>query len=223
MRHKNIIFAERRSLFGRKVRRLRNEGLLPANIYGKDFKSVAVQVNYRDFERIFKNVGETQLLYVDLDKEEIPVLVHSVQKNPLTGELLHADFLKVNLGEKVSAMVPVVDIGESPAEKQGVGTVVFYINELEVEALPTDIPERIEVDISSLSEVDQSILVADLRLDRSKLEIKANPDELVAKVEAVKKEEENHEAKEEQDIGEGKKDETSSETAQGVTEENSGQ
>lgn len=190
MKEKTIIVANKRVLFGRKVKKLRREGILPANIYGKGFESVSIQVSYKDFEKVFKEVGETQLLYVNLEKEEIPVLVHNVQKDPLTGEFVHVDFLKVNLKEKVLATVPVIGVGESPAEKQGLGTVVFYINELEVEALPTDIPEKIEVDVSALSEVDQAILVSDLRVDKNKIEIKANPQDLVAKVEAVEEEKE---------------------------------
>lgn len=81
-----------------------------------------------------------------------------------------------------------VGIGESPVEKQGLGTVVFYIDEIEVEALPTDLPEKMEVDLSSLQEVDQAILVKDLAFDTFKLEVKASPDEVVVKVEPVKEE-----------------------------------
>ncbi len=190
MKNKLTLIAKRREILGRKVKRLRQEGFLPANVYGKDFKSVSVQVAYKDFERVFKETGETQLLYLKLDEEEIPVLIHNVQKDPISGLFLHADFMKVNLKEKVTASVPIVGIGESPAEKQGLGTVVFYIDELEVEALPTDIPDKIEVDVSNLSEVDQSILVSDLNVDKSRVEVKANPDELVVKVEAVREEKE---------------------------------
>ncbi len=193
MKEKKVLNAEKRTVLGKKVKKLRKEGILPANVYGKDIKSTAVQVNYKDFEKVFKEAGETQLVYLILEKEEIPVLIHNVQKDPVRDVFLHADFMKVNLKEKVVASVPIVGVGESPAEKQGIGTVVFYINELEVEALHTDIPEKIDVDISGLSEVDQSIVVSDLKIDNTKLEIKANPDEIVVKVEPLEEEKEEEE------------------------------
>lgn len=190
MKDKITLFAKERKIVGKKVKTLRREGILPANVYGKDVASTAVQVDYKDFEEVFRKSGETQLVYLVLGKEEVPVLIHNVQKDPVTGVFLHADFMKVSLKEKVTTLVPVEGVGESPAEKQGLGTVVFHIDELEVEALPTDIPEKIEVDLSGLSEVGQSILVSDLEFDRTKLEIKANPSDVVVKVESAKEEKE---------------------------------
>ncbi len=219
MKDKIRLLAKKRTVLGRKVKNLRKEGVLPGSLYGKGIKSVPVQVGYGDFEKVFKEAGETQLVYLSLEKEEVPVLIHNVQKDPLRENFLHADFMKVNLKEKVVASVPVVGVGESPVEKQGLGTVVFYIDELEVEALPTDIPEKIEVDTSVLTEVDQSILVSDLVIDKTKLEIKAKPDGLVAKVEAAKEEEEEPAVAEASNEGETK-EETTSENQSKAPEEN---
>jgi len=179
---------EKRDVLGKKVKKLRREGLIPANIYGRKVKSEAVSVQKSDFEKVFKEAGETQIVSLELGKEKRPVLIHNIQKDPVTEDIIHIDFLQVDLKEKVTASIPVVGIGESPVEKQGLGTVVFYIDEIEVEALPTDLPEKMEVDLSSLQEVDQAILVKDLAFDTSKVEVKASPDEVVVKVEPVKEE-----------------------------------
>lgn len=179
---------EKREIFGKKVKRLRREGLIPANIYGRKIKSEAVSVQKSDFDEVFKEAGETQIVNLELGKEKRPVLIHDIQKDPVTGDIIHIDFLQVDLKEKVTASIPVVGVGESPVEKQGLGTVVFYVDEIEVEALPTDLLERVEVDLSSLENIDQTILVKDLAFDTSKVEVKASPDEVVVKVEPVKEE-----------------------------------
>ncbi|BCX14460.1 MAG: 50S ribosomal protein L25 [Patescibacteria group bacterium] len=188
MENKILLEAKKRDVFGRKVKRLRKEGFIPANIYGRNVKSLAIAVDEREFEKVFKEAGETQIINLKLGNEQKPVLIHNTQKDPLTGKIIHIDFLQVDLHQKVTASIPVVGVGESPVEKQGLGTVVFYINEIEVEALPMDLPERVEVDLSVLGEVGQSILVKDLNFDKEKVEVKDNPDEVVVKVEPIKEE-----------------------------------
>jgi len=162
---------------------------LPGNISGKKIKSEAVQVALKDFERVYKQVGETGLLTLQIGKDEKPVLIHNLQLNPVSEDPVHVDFLQVDLKEKVEAGVPVELTGEAPAEKQAIGTVVQYINEIKVEALPMDLPEKFVVDTSELAEVDQSILVKDLKVDRTKVDIKAGAEEIVVKVEPPQKEE----------------------------------
>ena len=186
---KTVLAAEKRTLEGRKVKNLRKEGILPGNVYGKKVKSQSVQVNLKDFQKTFKEIGETGLLTLQVGDDEKPVLIHNLQLNPVTDEPVHVDFLQVDLKEKVEADIPVELIGESPAEKQAIGTVVQHINEIKVEALPTDLPEKFEVDVTTLVEVDQSIFVKDLKFDRSKVEIKSDLEAIVAKVEPPQKEE----------------------------------
>jgi large subunit ribosomal protein L25 len=186
---KKILKAQERTLSGRKVKNVRKQGFLPGNVYGKKIKSQAVQVDRKEFELVYKEVGETGLVTLQLDKEELPVLVSNVQKHPISDEIIHIDFRQVDLKAKVTAEVPVEVIGESPAEKQGVGTVVQYLKEVQIEALPADLLEKFEVDTSTLSEVDQAIYVKDLKIDASKIEIKTNGDEIVVKVEPPQKEE----------------------------------
>lgn len=187
--NKKILNGDLRGVSGRKVKKLRQQGLLPANVFGKKIKSESIQVVDKDFKVIYKEVGDTGLITLIIGKDEKPVLVHDVQVNPMTDEVIHVNFLQVDLKEKVEAEVPVELIGESPAEKQSLGTVVQYINEIKVEALPTDLPEKFTVDTSELTDVDQAIYVKDLRVDRSKVEIKNDGEEIVVKVEPPQKEE----------------------------------
>ncbi len=186
---KKILKAEERKISGKKVKTIRTQGLLPGNVYGKKIKSLAVQVDRKEFEKVYKEAGETGLVTLQVGKEERPVLVHNVQAHPVTDEPIHIDFLQVDLKTKVTAEVPVEVTGESPAEKQGIGTVVQYLNQVEVEALPTDLIEKFVVDTSTLAEVDQAIYVKDLKVDKSKVEIKTSGDEIVVKVEPPQKEE----------------------------------
>lgn len=181
--------AEKRTVFGRKISRLRTAGLLPGNISGKKIKSEAVQVEYKAFKEVYDEVGETGLVEIDLAGEKRPVLIHNMQVNPKTDAPVHVDFLQVDLKEKVEAQVPVEVTGESPAEKQAIGTVVQYVNEVKVEALPADLPEKIVVDTSVLAEVDQAIYIKDLQYDKAKVQIMNDPEEIVVKVEPPQKEE----------------------------------
>jgi large subunit ribosomal protein L25 len=171
--------SQKRELFGRKVKRLRKEGLIPANIFGNKIESHAVSVDSKEFSDIFKKAGETQI--IDLDGKS--VLVSNLQSDPISGEVIHIDFRQVSLTEKIEAKIPVEVEGESPAEKQNLGTVVQQIHEVEVEALPSDLPEKIIVDISILAEVDQAIYVKDLKVD-SKVVVKTDSESIVVKVEA---------------------------------------
>lgn len=184
-----VLKAEKRKIEGRKVKTLREGGLVPANIFGKKIKSESVQISLKDFEKIYKDVGTTGIVELSVGTEKHPVLVHDVQVNPKTDDVLHIDFHQVDLKEKIEADVPVELTGESPAEKQALGTVVQHINAIKVEALPTDLPEKFLVDVSALSEVDQTITVKDLTVDRSKVDIKNGADEIVVKVEPPQKEE----------------------------------
>jgi large subunit ribosomal protein L25 len=143
---KNTLKAEKRKVLGRKVKKLRREGVLPANIYGKKIKSLSIKFPVVDFEKVYKAAGETGIVEIAIGKQKKPVLISNVQLDPVTDKPLHVDFHQVDLKEKTTADVPIELIGESPAEKQGLGTVVQSINEIEVEALPKDLPDKFEID-----------------------------------------------------------------------------
>ncbi len=182
--------ADKRKILGRKVKNLRVEGLLPANIYGKKLKSQAVQVNIDEFNKVFGISGETGLIDLTLSGKKKPVLIHNVQKDPISDMPIHVDFLQVNLKEKVSAEVPIELVGESSAENQGLGTVVQYLDEVGVEALPTDLPEKFEVSLTELKNVDDSVMIKDLNFDSKKVEIKDDKKQIIVKVEPPREEEE---------------------------------
>ena len=184
------IKAEKRNQFGRKVKGLRKKGILPANIYGKKIKSEAIAVNLEDFEKVYKQAGETTVVYIEIGKERRPVLIHNVQKDPVNDSLLHVDFHQVDLKEKVTTKVPVIIIGESLAEKQGLGTVIQYVDEIEIEALPTDIPESFELSADKLLQLDDQIKVEEISYDKDKINILEDKEKVIVRVEPLRKEEE---------------------------------
>lgn len=181
--------AEKRVTLGRKNKNLRAANLLPGNVYGKHIDSVSVQVKKDDFLNTYKKVHETGIVELEIGEERRPVLITNTQIDPLYGEVLHVDFFQVNLKEKVKAAIPLEIIGESPAQKSGIGTVVIQMSEVEVEALPTDLPENFVVDITTLADVDQAVFVKDLKYDKDKIEITSDLEQIIVKVEPPQKEE----------------------------------
>jgi large subunit ribosomal protein L25 len=179
-----------RKILGRKVKQLRRKGVLPANVYGKKVKSKAVKVDLVDFQKIFKSAGETNVVELILASKKLPVLIHNVQYDPVGDNPIHADFLKVDLREKVTANVPVELVGEAPAEKQALGTLVQYVDEVEVEALPKDLPNKFEVDLTRLEKVDNLVQIKDIQVDKKKVEVKDEDDKIIVKIEPLRKEEE---------------------------------
>jgi len=155
--------AAARSVTGAKVSSLRAQGTVPAVLYGRGIPSVSLQVPAKDLDRAYRQAGESTLVYVVVDGAEHPTIIKDVARHPVSGALQHADFYQVRLDEKVKAMVPVVFTGESPAVKELQGIFVRNVNELEVEALPTDLPHEIEVDISSLKELNSQLTVGDIK------------------------------------------------------------
>lgn len=161
---KHTLTATARELVGRKVKQLRAQNLIPGTVYGKGVKSVSVAVALDAFESVYEEAGETGLIELLLGKEVRPVLVHTVQVDPVTDALLHVEFHQVDLKEKVHANVPVEFVGESPAVAQKMGVLLTVLDEVEVEALPTDLPEKITVDVAVLTEVDQEVKVSQLQV-----------------------------------------------------------
>lgn len=181
--------SQKREVFGRKLKALRREGIVPANVYGKMTPSTSIQVDLKDFLKVFEEAGETGLVDLKVDKDTKPVLIHNVQRNPVTGVPVHVDFLQVDLKQKVTVMVPLEFVGEAQAEKDEIGIVVRQLNEIEVEALPTELPESIEVDLSGLAQIDDSIKVGDIKVDTTRIEVKTDPEQIVAAVTELAKEE----------------------------------
>lgn len=159
---KLVMDATARKVFGKKLKRVRKDGFVPANIYGTDFKSTAVSVPFKEFVKVFRTAKETGIVYVMLEKQELPILIKNVQVHPVTNQILHADFRKIDLAKKIQTEVPVVTKGTSEAVTQKAGILLTQSETLLVESLPKDIPKAIEIDISVLKEIGQEIKVSDL-------------------------------------------------------------
>jgi large subunit ribosomal protein L25 len=179
--------AEKRKITGKQVKKLRREGILPANVYGKDIKSQSLQLPQAEFDKVFEEAGETGVIDLSIGSDTIPVLIHNIHKD-YRSQVIHADFFKVNLKEKVSTTVPIEIVGEAKAVTDQIGLLMEITKEVEVEALPTELPEKIEVNVEKLANIDDQITVADL-VKPAGVEILTDPNLTVVKIgELVSKE-----------------------------------
>lgn len=186
-KEKHQIKAEVRTVFGRKVKHLRKEGLIPSTIYGHKFEPMSIQFKTLELDKLFIEVGESGLTEILVGEEKYPVLFRNPQYSPVEGDILHIDCYKVNLKEKITASVPIEFTGESQAVKDG-NVLVEVTMEVEVEALPTDLPENITVDISILNAIGDTITVADIKLD-DKVEMITPLEQVIVKIEEPRAEE----------------------------------
>lgn len=155
--------AQEREILGKKVKTLRRDGIIPGHVFGKKTETEHVSVNLAEFLKVFHQAGETGLVDLKIGEKIRPVLIRDVQLDPVKGSPLHIDFYQVNLSEQVTVPVPVVLIGEEPeVVHTGEAVVIQPMGEVEVEALPAELPEKIEVDISGLKAIDDAILVSQL-------------------------------------------------------------
>jgi large subunit ribosomal protein L25 len=181
--------AEKRKTLGKKVRALRRGGVLPAILFGGEEGATPVELDLDTFRRVYEEAGESTLLDLDLGGKKEKILITDVQRDPL-GKLLHADLRRVAAGEKITATVPVEVVGESIPVRAGEGVLLTLLNEVEVECFPQDLPQKIIVDISKLTEVGTGIALKDLSLDLSKVTIVGHElDELVVKIDFPQEEE----------------------------------
>src|SRR5690606_21181816 len=177
--------AQPRTIIGKKVSQLRAQGLVPAVIYGSKLANpVHLQVPYRPLQLALMQAGGTQLLDIRVGKDSHTVLAREVQRDVIRGDILHVDFLAVDMSQKVTTTVPVTLVGESPIVESRQGQAVQVVNSLNVEALPSDLIPAIEVDISTLTEIGQGIHVRDLNLG-DKITVLADEDELLVHIVAV--------------------------------------
>ena len=207
---------EKRKVLGKQVKKLRREGILPGNVYGRDVKSAAVQVPLKDFNAVYKETGETGLVDLELDSKTIPVLIHNLQTD-YRNNVLHADFFQVNLKEKVKTMVPLEIVGEPKAVTEKIGLLMNILSEVEVEALPEDLPEHIEVNVEALAAVDQQITVADLKVPAG-VTILTDAEQVVSKVGELVSKEAAEQAAEEAAAAEAAAAETGAEGAAEATQ-----
>lgn len=154
--------ADKRTVKGKKVKKLRREGLLPINLFGKDIKSLALTTKLIDFKKVFHKAKTTQVVYVSVGEKDYPVLVQNLQIHPVNRSLLHADLKKIDLKEKTEVEVPIEIIGELAVVKSGEADLMLLQPAVWVECLPTKIPEKIVVDISKLEGIGSEVKIKDL-------------------------------------------------------------
>lgn len=188
MKTKITLDASLRQVKGSKVKQLRKMGIIPANVFGKGIESVSVQLNEINFRKIYDQAGETSVVDLKIDDQAPrPILIGNIAFDPIGGGLHHVDLRQVDLKEKIVTHIPITFIGESTAVKEFNATIVESLEEIEVEALPTDLPESVEVDISTLVNIDDNITVGDLKLG-DKIEILTDPSILIVSAQAVTEE-----------------------------------
>lgn len=171
------------------ARALRRQGLIPAIIYGRDSKNKMVAVDKIAFKKVFKDAGQTAIIQLKYGEKAKNVLVYDLEYHGVTGEVDHIDFFAVKMTEKITTNVPLEFVGESPAVKELDGTLMRQKDEVEVEALPGNLPQSIEVYIENLKTFDDAIHVSDLKVEEG-VKILDDPEDLVALVEQPRSEEE---------------------------------
>jgi len=187
-----------RDTLGKKVRFLRRQGLTPANLYGPKTESIPLQVETSLLERLIATVGRNALITLKVDgaKEPRLAMIRDIQRDPLTGALLHVGFFQIEVTHKVRAEIPLIFLGEAPAAKIPRAMLIQNLTSLQVEGLPTDLPRRIEVDLSLLQEMNQAIHVREIPMD-DRLEVLTDADQVVVHVEEPRAPVEEVEVKEE--------------------------
>lgn len=183
-----ILSAQKREILGKKVKNLRKEGFIPAVVYGGKTNSSPITVRENDFVKVWKSEGESSIILLEVDGKKENVLIHSIAFDPIKDNPIHVDFLVVDMDKPIKVDVKINFVGESAAIKLG-GSLVKIVHELHVEALPKNLPQEIEVDISSISKMEDSIKVEDIKISGD-FKILNNPTDIIALVEAPKTEEE---------------------------------
>lgn len=171
---------QKREILGKKVKSLRKQGLIPAELYGHGKENSHLSVSAKEFNKVLKEAGESTVINLVLDKKKIPSLIHDVQLDPISQVFEHVDFYEVRMDEKIKTSIPLEFVGESPAIKQG-GVLIKSLKEIEVEALPSDLVSHIDVDLSELKEVHSSIYVKDLKVS-DKIKVLADLENAVATI-----------------------------------------
>ncbi|MCE9643409.1 MAG: 50S ribosomal protein L25 [Candidatus Andersenbacteria bacterium] len=190
---------------------LRRAGNVPAVLYGHGIEAQSISIEMREFMKLLPKAGYTTIINLKLDdKKEHPVFIRDVQFHPVKSTVMHVDFYQVRMDEKVTAKVPLKFVGEAPAVKDMAGTLVRSMDELEVEALPIDLPHELEVDISTIKDFDTQLHVSNIILPKGVVAL-AEADEVIALVQPPRSEAEmdslSEEVKEDVEAVEGVKKE----------------
>jgi large subunit ribosomal protein L25 len=178
-----VLKANHRTVIGKQVKAIRREGKLPAVIYGHYIDPISIVLDLRDASRSLTGLAPSALVTVDVDGSLHRALVREKQRNKITGILLHVDFLAVSMTEKLRSQVYIEIVGLAPAIKDFSGVLMTGFDEVEVECLPQDLPERLVVDVSGLAKIGDGIYVRDLAIPEG-VKILEEPDTMVALITA---------------------------------------
>jgi large subunit ribosomal protein L25 len=174
-----------REVTGKKVKSLRRQGIIPAHLYGRGTDSLALQAPQQAVTHLLRTAGRNAIIDLQIggEPQARPVVLRSVQRDPVSGELVHLDFFQVSLTEKMKVGVPLVLVGEAPAVSVFGGVLLQSLDHLNIEALPTDVPQHVEIDVSHLDALDSALFVRDLPIP-SGVHVLDDPGLVVAKVAA---------------------------------------
>mgnify|MGYP000922266659 CR=1 FL=1 len=163
-----ILQAKAREIIGRKVSEMRTQDIIPAIIYGKATEPKNIAVSSKDFEKVLKIAGDTTVVDLQVEGENKPykVLIQNVDYTPTQDKIIHVEFLAISLTDKVKVNIPVVLVNTETPEKLG-GNLILNLDEIEVEALPTDLPHQIEIDCSIFTQFGHTVYVKDLNLNKN--------------------------------------------------------
>ncbi len=185
---KQSIEATKRTVTGKQVGALRRQGILPGVLYGHNFEPTAISMDAHTTSKVLNTVTSSSIVNIVLDGKEHAALVREKQRNYLKGTYLHVDFQVVSLTEKIRTMVGIELVGTAPAVKDFNGMVVFGAGEVEVEALPQDLPEKFVVDVSVLETIGAAIHIRDIAVS-DKVTVLSDLNEMVAVITAGGEEE----------------------------------
>ena len=180
---------QKREKFGKVVKNLRQDGFIPAELYGHGIQNEHLTVVAKDFAKTFKAAGENTVVNILIDGQPRPVLIYNVQQNPLSGEFMNVDFYAVRMDEKIRTEVPFVFTGEAPAIKAFNAILVKVMQEIEIEALPMNLPKQIEISLNSLNAFGKTVCVRDLQTIEG-VRFLAVPDSVIVTIKEQAKEEE---------------------------------
>lgn len=180
--------AKSRNQLGKSVKTLRKSGFLPAVVYGEGVPAQPVVISYKDFVATLRTAGESTLVALDVDGKPLNVLIHDIAYDPVSDMPIHADFHAVRMDKIIRTHVPLEFTGESSAVKNDSGVLVRVMQELEIEALPRDLPHELTVDLSLLAIIGSTIHVKDINLPAG-VTLITDPNDTIAVVEAPRSEE----------------------------------
>ncbi len=173
--------ANKRTVVGKQVKALRREGLIPAVVYGGEGEPISIELDGRDAIKILSETSTSTLITLKVGKDDHRVLLRDIQYDVIRRTPIHVDFLRVEMGTAIRTTVPIDFVGEAPGVKDHGGVLVTGLDELEIEALPSDLPDKVTVDLEVLKEIESMITVADIFIGKG-IEVLTEPEEVVAHI-----------------------------------------